>query len=257
MKIQNVSPVMFKNLNGLQNTQPAPTVTSPVESKPVKDIVSFSGSDLDESICNNFGLLKESYEDEAAKNITNCFDTSVKEGSNKKSMLDKFSWKTKDNPINFFGDEMDFVKALKEKQFDTKNFNAISNERLNLISYDNDGVHYNLKYDKKTHELLAASAEIIKQNIDDAIERIAIKPSRNNNGEYVAHYQFIDDKNGERAVEETYVLFDKNLQPKASHTSKSFQYSDGEEEVQKFARTYDLEGMPEEASVVEYSPYTW
>ncbi len=257
MKILNVSPAMFKNLNFSQNTQPAPTVTSPVEPKPVKDIVSFSGSDYDESICDNFGLLKEFYEDEVPQCITNCFDTSVKEGSNNATMLDKFSWKTKDNPVDFFGDELDFVKALNEKQIKPENFNARSNAKFSLISYDNDGAHYDLKYNKNTHELLSASAEIIKQSPEDAIERISIKPSKNNDGEYVAHYQFIDDKNGERAVEESYILFDENLQPKASHTVKSFQYSDGEKEEQKFACTYDEEGTAQKVDMREFIPYIW
>ena len=255
MKIINVQPALYKNLNSIQNTRS--TVTSPVISKPVKDIVSFSGLDDEESICDRFGLLKEGCVDRAAENITNCFETSVKKGEEKEVTLNKFSWKANDNQIDFFGDELDFVKALNEKKIKTEDFNALTNEKFSMISYNSGGAHYDLKYDKKTHELVSASAELIKKNPDDSIERIAIKPSKNEEGNYVAHYQFIDDKNGERAVEETYVLFDKNLRAKASYTSKFFRYSDGEKEEQKFARTYDLEGVPEEADTLEYSPYIW
>ena len=255
MKIFNVSTISPKAFVHAASSNT--TVTNPVETKaPAKDTVSFSGKN-DESICDNFGLLKEDYTDfDNTASITNLFDVQAKENNDKK-VLDKFFCNTKDKKIGFFGDEMDFAKALHNKTIKPDNFDASSNEKFSLIAYDNDGVHYNLKYDKKTHELVSASANIIKKDCHEPMERIAIKPSKNNDGEYIAHYQFIYDKNGERAVEDTYVLFDKNLQAKASHTDKSFQYSDGEKEVQKFARTYDVDGMPEEASVIEYSPYIW
>ena len=255
MKIINVQPALYKNLNSIQNTRS--TVTSPVISKPVKDIVSFSGLDDEESICDRFGLLKEGCVDRAAENITNCFETSVKKGEEKEVTLNKFSWKANDNQIDFFGDELDFVKALNEKKIKTEDFNALTNEKFSMISYNSGGAHYDLKYDKKTHELVAASAGVLKDSPKDAIERIAIKKSNNNEGDYVFHYQFIDDSNSERAVEDTYVLFDKNMQAKASHTEKYFQYSDGEREEQKFACTYDEDGMPETADTKELSPYIW
>ncbi len=252
MKILNVSTFSPKALNFVHATQPDTIATNPVESKaPTKDTVSFRGKD--ESICNNFGLLREDYEN----GITNLFGTSVKENQNDESVLDKFFWNAKDKQIGFFGDEMDFAKALNDKAIRPDNFDASSNAKFSMISYDNDGIRYNLKYDKKTHMLVSASAEIAKQTPYDPIERIAIKPSKNNEGEYIAHYQFIDSHNGERAVEDTYVLFDKNLQAKASHTQKSFRYSDGEQEVQKFARTYDVDGMPEMVDAEECIPYIW
>ena len=172
-------------------------------------------------------------------------------------MLAKFVWNANDKKVGFFGDELDFAAALKNKDIKTKDFDAVSNEKFSLISYQSEGIKYNLKYDKKTHELVAASAGILKDSPKDAIERIAIKKSNNNEGDYVFHYQFIDDNNGERAVEDTYVLFDKNMQAKASHTEKYFQYSDGEREEQKFACTYDEDGMPETADTKELSPYIW
>lgn len=251
MKITNVSPALFKNLNFMQNTQPATTVTSPVESKPSKDIVSFSGYDENESICNNFGLLTEDCLD-----VSKHFDTKTKENKDSEQVLDTLLWNVKDKKVGFFGDEMDFATALEKNEFKPKNFNAKSNAKFSIISYDNEGIHYNLKYDKNTHALVNASAEIIKDNAKDAIERIAVKQSKNNEGDYIAHYQFIDDKNGERAVEETYILFDKNMNVKASHTAKSFQYSDGEKEEQKFARVYE-DGIPQTADIKDTVPYIW
>ncbi len=258
MKILNVSTISPKIINSIHNNPAATTATNPIGANtPAKDVISFSGKD-DESICDNFGLLKEDYADfENSANITNLFNTTTKENDNKKLVMDKFFCNTRDKKIGFFGDEVDFAKALNNKEIRPDNFDASSNAKFSMISYENDGVRYNLKYNKTTHQLVSGSAEIIKNNPDEPMERIAIKPSKNNEGEYIAHYQFINDKNGERAIEDTYVLFDKNLQAKASHTDKSFQYSDGEKEVQKFARTYDEEGMPAIADVIEYAPYIW
>ncbi len=257
MKILNVSTISSKVLTPIHNMQPAATVSNPLPTRTLsKDTVSFRGHD-DDNICDNFGLLKEDYIDlENDASITNHFDTKAKENKNSELVLDTFSLKTNDKKIAFFGDDMDLASALEHKKVAAQNLETISNEKFSIISYDNEGVHYNLKYNKESHQLVAGSAEIIKNNYKDPIERVAIKPSRNNDG-YIAHYQFIDDKNGERAVEDSYVLFDKNLQAKASHTSKSFQYSDGEKEVQKFARTYNMDGMPEEANVKDCIPYVW
>lgn len=248
MKILNVSNISPKAANVANNI----AVTRPITSaKAVSDSVSFGCND-DDCVCNNFGLLKEDQ-----NYITNHFETQTKLNKNEEPVLDKFVWNANDKKVGFFGDELDFATALKNKDIKTKNFDAVSNEKFSLISYQSEGINYNLKYDKKTHELVAASGSVLKDSPQDAIERIAIKKSNNNNGDYVFHYQFIDDNNGERAVEDTYVLFDKNMQAKASHTEKYFQYSDGEKEEQKFAYTYDEEGMPETADAKELSPYIW
>lgn len=253
MKILNVSSMQPKAINTVNN-QP---VTTPVTTKPMpSDSVSFSGKKED-NVCNYFGLLKDCDNFDNPQYITNHFEAKARVNKNEEMVLDKFIWKTKDKKIGFFGSELDFAQALQNKQIKTTNFDAISNEKFSIISYDNDGVHYNLKYNKNSHELVSASASIIKETPKDAIERIAIKPSNNDKGKYIAHYQFIDDKGGERAVEDTYVLFDDNLQAKASHTEKYFQYSDGEKEEQKFACKYDEEGMPESAETKELSPYIW
>lgn len=248
MKILNVSNISPKAANVANNI----AVTKPITSaKAVSDSVSF-GCNEDDGICNHFGLLKDD-----GSYIANHFETQTKLNKNEEPVLAKFVWNANDKKVGFFGDELDFATALKNKDIKTKNFDAVSNEKFSLISYQSEGINYNLKYDKKTHELVAASGSVLKDSPQDAIERIAIKKSNNNNGDYVFHYQFIDDNNGERAVEDTYVLFDKNMQAKASHTEKYFQYSDGEKEEQKFAYTYDEEGMPETADAKELSPYIW
>lgn len=245
LNASNISPKVTNVANNIAVTRPITTA------KAVSDSVSFGCND-DDCVCNNFGLLKDD-----GSYITNHFETQTKLNKNEEPVLAKFVWNANDKKVGFFGDELDFAAALKNKDIKTKDFDAVSNEKFSLISYQSEGIKYNLKYDKKTHELVAASAGILKDSPQDAIERIAIKKSNNNNGDYVFHYQFIDDNNSERAVEDTYVLFDKNMQAKASHTEKYFQYSDGEREEQKFACTYDEDGMPETADTKELSPYIW
>ncbi len=245
LNVSNISPKVANIANNIAVTRPITTA------KAVSDSVSFGCND-DNSVCNNFGLLKDD-----GSYITNYFETQTKLNKNEEPVLAKFVWNANDKKVGFFGDELDFATALKNKDIKTKDFDAVSNEKFSLISYQSEGIKYNLKYDKKTHELVAASAGVLKDSPKDAIERIAIKKSNNNEGDYVFHYQFIDDSNSERAVEDTYVLFDKNMQAKASHTEKYFQYSDGEKEEQKFACTYDEDGMPETADTKELSPYIW
>ena len=263
MKILSLSPSFFGKVYTTNQNPQTPPASKPIETKPLTpDTVSFSGNYVDdeENICNSFGLLNKTYEDENASYITNFFETHAKENNNEKLAMSKFAWTTKDKNIEFYGNEMDFVNAIKRKKSEkskVSNFTATSNEKMSLISYDREGVHYDVKYDRKTHDLISAAAEIIKSSPEDAIERMEIRPSRKNENDYVVKYQFIDDRNGERAVEETYILFNNMLQAKASHTEKYFEYSDGEKEEQKFARYYDEEGLPRPASPRAVVPYNW
>lgn len=221
-----------------------------------KDTVSFKSRKSEESMCDNFGLLKQDYQkEEKSAYITNHFNISKKD--NKKSSMNEFLFNIRDRQIGFFGDERDLAKALLKKHINTSKFNAYSNEKYSVVEYTTDGVDYTLHYDKKTHNIVKADAGVIKKDNNSPIEKIEIKPSRTKSGEYVARYQFISDSNGERAVEDTYILFDSSMNAKASYTNKYFQYSDGEKETQKFGRSYDAAGLPETSSIPEAEAYTW
>lgn len=222
-----------------------------------KDTVSFKGQKSEESMCDSFGLLKQDYQENEKNDayITNYFNTSAK--NNQKTYMNEFLFNTRGKQIGFFGDERDLARALQRDSIKTSDFAAHSDAKYNFVKYISDGVDYTLHYDKKTHNLVKASASIRKEDEDSPVEKIEIKPSRSKKGEYVARYQFISDINGERAVEDTYILFDSRMTAKASYTNKYFQYSDGEKETQKFGRSYNEAGLPKSEEMSESEAYTW
>lgn len=251
-----------------QNSQPQ-FVSNLKMSTPLKqDTVSFKGKSeckafglMNEGVCNDFGLMKKNCEDYgdnlAGMDINNLFSVMQKENKKGEAVLDSFVWNSKQGKVQFFGDEQGLAKFLENSGKKVTHFSAEADEETSRISYDSEKFHYNLTYDKDTHQLRNAVAAVIRNDENKQFETIILKPSSKNEGKYIAEYRFRDSQNGEDAFENSFILFNKDMRIEKSQTAKNFRYSDGAQEILQFSNSYDTEGYGKITDDRDYEHYSW
>ena len=240
MKSLGIPAVSFNKKSNKNITNPV-TYSQNIYSTPLKaDTVSFKAKEK-ETICDDFGLLRAANCEDEDFNINDHFNATTKYNSDEKVVLDKFSLNLIQKNIGFYGDERDLARALKTKQEPAEDFSAASDDKYNLISYVKDGVKYSLRYDKKSHELVKGVAVVKDEESKTQQEFGYVKIARTQSGEYFSNYKLMMDSKGETAIEDSYIIFDKDIKVKTSTTNKEFRYSDGARESQTIERQYDAE----------------
>ena len=258
MKILNVSPLHFNRSEAYSaNTISKQFHTGLLNTLP-KDTVSFSGNQ-DNTRFDSFGLMQKDFDDKY--NIKDSFNIDSTKDNNDKTVLNKFefNFKNSDRTVQFFGQEKDFVKALREKTLKTKDFKTSDDSKFYHISFNDKNVYYELKYDKETGKLSNGSAIAVTKGNINSMERIEIKPSAQKPDSYAVYYKLIQKIKNYTAVEDTCLLYksDKDI-PNSSYTTKYLlDEKNGINKKQSFVKVYDEDGFAknyesEDSSIVVY-----
>lgn len=267
--ISAVSPINFVKAKRSQKQLSFGNSTSPVMCQPLrKDTVSFKGIEEDDSVFDAYGLISKNNTDvEENDSVKSGFVINKTKNKDGKNVLKDFVWnnpdlarddvKSKLSKVKFIGNERQLADDLADKKIPSENFNIAADGKYHQVSFDSEGLKYKLKYNRKTHELVSASAETIKENDSDVYERVSLRPSQYADGDYVVRYQFMHENKGELAIEDSFLLYKGDKQyPEVSKTVKKFQYSDGALESQEFTKVYTEDG---EAKTVKgnVQPHKW
>ena len=262
MKIQHLSNTMMKNYSfSVQNNREKSlnNICSKKEKENLsrKNILSF-GNSVNNCKFASFGILQDMSENyDTVFNVKDYFVFHPATSNQDEHIMHSFQWKFKNNNVQgcFLANQNDFAVMLKNHPENISNFEVITDDNSNFISFCKKNVKYNLQYNKNSKTLVKASAQTILKNENSPFERVEIKTSQKNPNSYIVHYKFIHTKQGISYIEDSYMHFESNSEiPAVSYTNKHIYYTHtGKKFSQNFANKFDSDGNAKAAPIPFYS----